>query len=157
MGVNILSKTVTRQRRGCDLNPGPSAPESSTLTTRLPSYPIVDGCPNSLPQRASYGGCAEPLPGLSLPLRKYREMKVCPNTKIRAASAMRLSLPLLKQLAIPSCKQWFHAKTITTIKAKFHYTGPTRQSPRTLSETRVCGPGLAKKSARVRSGPCSGI
>jgi len=37
MGVNNLPKTVTRQRRGCDLNPGPSAPESSTLTTRLPS------------------------------------------------------------------------------------------------------------------------
>ena len=38
MGVNSLPKTVTRQRRDCDLNPGPSAPESSTLTTRLPSY-----------------------------------------------------------------------------------------------------------------------
>jgi len=37
--VNSLPKTVTRQRRGCDLNPGPSAPESSTLTTRLPSHP----------------------------------------------------------------------------------------------------------------------
>ena len=36
-GVNSLPKTVTRHRRGCDLNPGPSAPESSTLTTRLPS------------------------------------------------------------------------------------------------------------------------
>ena len=35
MSVNSLPKTVTRQRRGCDLNPGPSAPESSTLTTRL--------------------------------------------------------------------------------------------------------------------------
>ena len=39
MGVNSLPKTVTRQRRSCDLNPGPSAPESSTLTTRLPSHP----------------------------------------------------------------------------------------------------------------------
>jgi len=38
MGVSSLPKTVTRQRRGCDLNPGPSAPESSTLTTRLPSH-----------------------------------------------------------------------------------------------------------------------
>jgi len=38
MGVNSLPKTVTRQRRGCDLNPG-TAPESSTLTTRLPSHP----------------------------------------------------------------------------------------------------------------------
>jgi len=35
MGVNSFPKTVTRQRRGCNLNPGPSAPESSTLTTRL--------------------------------------------------------------------------------------------------------------------------
>jgi len=37
MGVNNLPKTVTRQRRGCDLNPDPSAPESSTLTNRLPA------------------------------------------------------------------------------------------------------------------------
>ena len=35
------SLTVTRQRRDCDLNPGPSVPESSTLTTRLPSHPIA--------------------------------------------------------------------------------------------------------------------
>jgi len=35
MGVNSLPKT--QRRRGCDLNPGPSAPESSTLTTRLPT------------------------------------------------------------------------------------------------------------------------
>jgi len=31
MGMNSLPKIVTRQRRGCDLNLGPSAPESSTL------------------------------------------------------------------------------------------------------------------------------
>jgi len=41
MGVNSLPKTVTRQRRDCDLNPGVSAPESSTLTTRLPSHPLT--------------------------------------------------------------------------------------------------------------------
>jgi len=29
--VNSFPKTVTRQRRDCDLNPGPSAPESSTV------------------------------------------------------------------------------------------------------------------------------
>ena len=40
MGVNSLPKTVTRQRRDCDLNPGLSAPESSTLTTRLPRRPV---------------------------------------------------------------------------------------------------------------------
>ena len=38
MDVNSLPKTITRQRRDCDLNPGPSAPESSTLTTRIPSH-----------------------------------------------------------------------------------------------------------------------
>ena len=36
--MSSLPKTVTRQRRDCDLNPGPSAPESSALTTRLPSH-----------------------------------------------------------------------------------------------------------------------
>jgi len=41
MAVNSLPKTVSRQRRGCDLNPGPSVPESSTLTTRLPSHPYT--------------------------------------------------------------------------------------------------------------------
>ena len=37
MGVNSLLKTVTRQRRGCELNP-----ESSTLTTRLPRIAAVN-------------------------------------------------------------------------------------------------------------------
>jgi len=38
MGVNSLPKTVTVQRRDCDLNLGPSASESSALTTRLLSH-----------------------------------------------------------------------------------------------------------------------
>ena len=41
-GVNSLPKTVIRQVAAAmrtDCNPGPSAPESSTLTTRLPSHP----------------------------------------------------------------------------------------------------------------------
>jgi len=51
--VNSLPETVTGQRRGCDLNPGPSALESSMLTTRLPSH-TVEQCngnvfPYSLP------------------------------------------------------------------------------------------------------------
>jgi len=48
MGVNSFPKTVTRQRRGCDLNPGRTAPESSTITTRLPSHPAC------LPSTSSY-------------------------------------------------------------------------------------------------------
>ena len=35
--MNTLPKTVARQRRDCDLNPDPSALQSSALTTRLPS------------------------------------------------------------------------------------------------------------------------
>jgi len=51
MGVNSLPKTVTRQRRGCDLNPGPSAPESSMLTLILnPTYYHV--CTNDAPLAA---------------------------------------------------------------------------------------------------------
>ena len=34
MGVNSLPKTVTRQRRDCDLNPGSSALESSKHASR---------------------------------------------------------------------------------------------------------------------------
>jgi len=44
MGVNSLPKTVIRQRRGCDSNPGPFVHESSTLTTQLPSHPIFGFC-----------------------------------------------------------------------------------------------------------------
>ena len=38
-GANSLAKTVTQQSRDCDLKQGPSVPESSTLTTQLPSHP----------------------------------------------------------------------------------------------------------------------
>jgi len=41
IGVKSLPKTVNWQRRGCNLNLGPSAPESSMLTTRLLSYPLI--------------------------------------------------------------------------------------------------------------------
>ena len=41
MGVNSLPKIVTRQRCGCDLNPGPYVAGSSTLTTRLPCHPYT--------------------------------------------------------------------------------------------------------------------
>jgi len=47
MGVNSLPKTVTWQRRDCDLNPCSSELESSTLTTRLrchTAYPEKIGC-----------------------------------------------------------------------------------------------------------------
>ena len=39
--MNGLPKAVSRQRRDCDLNSGPSAPESSMLTTWLLIHPVV--------------------------------------------------------------------------------------------------------------------
>ena len=45
MGVNSLPKTVTRQRRDSDFNPGRPAPESSTLTIQLLSHPLEVGAP----------------------------------------------------------------------------------------------------------------
>jgi len=44
--VNSLPKTVTRQRDDCHFNPGPSVPESSMLTTWLPSHPHPVKCKN---------------------------------------------------------------------------------------------------------------
>ena len=46
--MNSLPKTVTRQRRECDLNPGPSAPElkrcSYTIVKNMYQfYPSQDG------------------------------------------------------------------------------------------------------------------
>ena len=39
-GPSAIAELLVLRRRGCDLNPGPCAPESSTLTTRLPSHPV---------------------------------------------------------------------------------------------------------------------
>ena len=53
MGVNGLPKTVTRQRRDCDLNPGRTAAEYSTLTTRLFQSPMpAPLCANVVMHRA---------------------------------------------------------------------------------------------------------
>ena len=41
MGVNSLPKTVTQQRRDCDLNPGPTAPESSTHFLHLSLSSVI--------------------------------------------------------------------------------------------------------------------
>ena len=46
MDVNILPKTVTRQRRDCDLYPGPSAPESITLPIGYRSLGRIKNVPS---------------------------------------------------------------------------------------------------------------
>jgi len=62
--VNSLPKTVTRQRRYCDLNPGLSAPESSSLATRLPSHPVTEGGHQSQYVCSSTGGWFVPAAGV---------------------------------------------------------------------------------------------
>ena len=49
-----LPKTVTRQRRDCNSNPGPSPPESSTLTARLPSHLLVKQFRASVERRHTF-------------------------------------------------------------------------------------------------------
>ena len=70
MGVNSLPKTVICQRRDCDLNPGPTAPEFSTLSTQLSSHPVSIEVAKRIinPPRAEY--CDE-LVYLSVSLRAY--------------------------------------------------------------------------------------
>ena len=68
MGVNSLPKTVTRRRRGCDLNPGPTAPESSTLNT-LPLSHV------SMPHISVIGHCIQTLlPGC---IQSYLQIAMC--------------------------------------------------------------------------------
>jgi len=57
MGANSLPKTVARQRPGCDLNRGPSAPESSTLTTRLQIYSGKE-LQKMIKNHVQYRGCS---------------------------------------------------------------------------------------------------
>ena len=60
--MNSLPKTVTRQRRGCDLSPGPCAPESRALTTRLPSVPRAGLDDAIFSENGPSGGMSIPLP-----------------------------------------------------------------------------------------------
>jgi len=60
--VTSLPKTVTRQRRDCDLNPSLSAPESSTLTTCLPRKLPSRSDPNINAKPPSPTLTADPLP-----------------------------------------------------------------------------------------------
>ena len=62
-GVNSLRKTVTGQCRSCDLNPGRTAPESSTLTIRYRATPgplfLLTSCKSDCFQHRTFG---KPLP-----------------------------------------------------------------------------------------------
>jgi len=93
--VNSLPKSVTRQRRGCDLNPDPSAPESSTLTTRLPSHPVVAVgllCPSSTSDVYARG-----LPGLSTEAGHLIEQ----SSFRKLATARTLPFPPFRPLSLP--------------------------------------------------------
>jgi len=68
MGVNSLPKISTRQRRGCDVNPGPSAPESTTLTVCQESGSAPE--PYARQSSTGYGYCFTFLP------QNYRDTPV---------------------------------------------------------------------------------
>jgi len=85
MGVNSLPKTVTRQRRDCDLNPGPSAPDSITLTTRLASHPK---CSLGHVKRSI---CAPPLSAQSFGLTNVHKVTDLPTKRISSITATKIS------------------------------------------------------------------
>ena len=83
MGANSLPKTVTRRRRGCDLNPsGPSAPESSTLTTRPPSHPSLAYIQTRLSDHMTYS-----CPDRAFPVTAARAWNALPSS-VRAAPSL---------------------------------------------------------------------
>ena len=86
MGVNSLPKTVTRQRRDCDLNPGPSAPESSTLTTRLPSHPLSRYCIEATRRIELVLACQ--LPFTYPKLQNYKEIWISPKVSLLSSGIL---------------------------------------------------------------------
>ena len=83
IGVNSLPMTVSRQRRCCDSHPGPTAPESSTLTTRLPSQPAYQCVHGSTPS--------------------YLQNAICPVAS--AESRRRLRSASLADLIVPATRR----------------------------------------------------
>ena len=123
MGVNSLPKTVIRQRRGCNLNPGPTAPESSTLTTRLSSHRWLTYVTIL---KASYepGNCVFVSPLLPLP----GGWPNCPQCNIRRSAApcytpavMSMSLSALaaahtSAIAPANCKHYTQLRSILSAR-----------------------------------------
>jgi len=97
MGVNSLPKTVIRQRRDCDLNPGPSAPESGTLTTRLPSHPPDGGVYRERTRLAWYACVSR----LKVPGHIQRAGSQLPQLAIHHADAAAVWLPRATRVEHP--------------------------------------------------------
>ena len=171
MGVNSLPKTVTRQRRDCDLNPGPSAPESSTLTTRLSSNPITDNKPRNFDENVAI--LANTI------CSRAEKHALCPsgqgrNTNIRRPTQLFWSLlillfPLgLYVLSVPVCVVFYRfplmqiyvvmmimtAMIITTSRYSADSRRPHRCSPwRKRSNISTAGKVLACPSTTLKSVP----
>jgi len=112
-----LPKTVTRQRRGCDFNPGPSAPESSTLTTRLPSHPW-----------GGQGGQSPGIPECSGPqeeggdrVRKGEgelDFDICPGATEFLVTPLNMSS---RQLSVEVCEGKTGTFTVTSEHIRFSF------------------------------------
>ena len=76
--MNCLPKTVTRQRRDCDSDPGPTAPESSTLTIRLPELRFAFSALTLLVGRQEgHPACKKLSGGLLVWLSVWSEVQTC--------------------------------------------------------------------------------
>ena len=112
MGVNSLPKTATRQRRGCDLNPGPSAPESSTLTSRLPSQNKRCGkckyCTTlqSSDAKRRRGRTTVTCRWVDISTAPWPSSGVCPDTKWREMTRRRVCRPRIGRRHPRAVSHW---------------------------------------------------
>ena len=117
-----MPKTVTRQRRGCDLNPGPSEPESSTLTTRLPSglgFPLsgpMSSCCTVIVRKS------QKLRRVSQPrcLRVYDKRQSSVQCAVRMLYHQPCVLAVCDSISIQRCRHGARARFDATARPRWH-------------------------------------
>ena len=138
MGVNSLPKTVTRQRSGCDLNAGPSAPESSTLTTWLPSHPATMPYSTGM---GSYWSCSQ---SARLTWASFSYF-IC----ISCVSSFQCSRSCSSRLSL-SCRLTIYQQTIHAATGQWWSLGFSNDLQ---STTVLLHSSLLSSSSRSRRGP----
>ena len=135
--MNSLPKTVTRQHRDCDLNPGLSVPESSMLTTPLPSHPTTLRPLNSIFSRTAWVSWYQK-GKTSLDLNEARDDGVWGCTLLQTDNHINTSLNFYRLDALPDAQPtngkmhvqhnrqpiWTSSKPVTMHRRKRPNQGP---------------------------------
>ena len=124
-GVNSLPETVTRQRRGCDLNRGPTALDSSILTTRLPSDPRYPDYISPGPLR-----CADVFCSLIARVLPQSRRKQYDAAGASACARRRNDVTRCNGIGTPTYGP-LRANTTSSVKPEVHKTVSQRSQRRT--------------------------